>query len=103
MARHGSVLTKNGVLKIANSACRELFAPIDPQCDCPACSHYTVAYLHHLFRLEEAAAWRLLSLHNLRFYARLTARVREALEADELNELLRSLPYWTRRDREETE
>ncbi len=99
MARHGSVLTRRGVLKIGNAACKSLFEPIDPTCDCPACRH-TVAYLHHLFRLGEAAAWRLLSLHNLRFYARLMDDLRQAIAADALDDLLASLPRWTRRDEE---
>jgi queuine tRNA-ribosyltransferase len=45
--------------------------PIDPTCDCPACSTYSRAYIHHLFKVGDASAERLATLHNLRFYTRL--------------------------------
>lgn len=100
MARHGSLITSAGPLKINNAACRDDPRPIDPSCDCPACSRYSRAYLHHLFRLEEAAAWRLLSLHNLRYYTKLMERIRAAIRSDTLTELLAELPPWTKRDEE---
>lgn len=100
MARHGSVLTAAGVLKIGHAEHRVDPRPIEEGCECPACRLYSRAYLHHLFRLEEAAAWRLLSLHNLRFYARLMAQIREAVRERRLEELRDELPLWTRRDEE---
>jgi queuine tRNA-ribosyltransferase len=50
--------------------------PIEPGCDCPACSRYSVAYLHHLFKVGDLSAERLATLHNLRFYVRLFALLR---------------------------
>ncbi|HMM41032.1 MAG TPA: tRNA guanosine(34) transglycosylase Tgt [Thermomicrobiales bacterium] len=47
--------------------------PVDPACDCPLCRTYSRAYLHHLFKIGDAAGERLATLHNLRFYARLLA------------------------------
>jgi queuine tRNA-ribosyltransferase len=47
--------------------------PVDAGCDCPACSRYSRAYLHHLFKVGDSSAERLATLHNLRFYVRLTA------------------------------
>jgi queuine tRNA-ribosyltransferase len=47
------------------------FGPVDPTCDCPLCRRYSRAYLRHLFRVEDATAERLATLHNLRFYVRL--------------------------------
>ncbi|HQX63210.1 MAG TPA: tRNA guanosine(34) transglycosylase Tgt [Thermomicrobiales bacterium] len=47
--------------------------PVDPGCDCPLCRTYSRAYLHHLFKIGDAAGERLATLHNLRFYARLLA------------------------------
>lgn len=52
------------------------FGPIDEGCDCPTCSRYSRAYLRHLFKVEDASAWRLATLHNLRFYARLLNALR---------------------------
>lgn len=98
LARHGSVLTAEGPLKLGNAAFRTDRRPIEENCDCPACRRYSRAYLHHLFRLEEAAAWRLLSLHNLRWYVQLMERVREAIGAGTLRALRSSLPAWTQRD-----
>ena len=50
--------------------------PVDATCDCPCCSTYSRAYLSHLFRIEDALALRLATLHNLRFYQRLMAELR---------------------------
>ncbi|HUG15110.1 MAG TPA: tRNA guanosine(34) transglycosylase Tgt [Thermomicrobiales bacterium] len=47
--------------------------PLDPTCDCPACSRYSRAYIHHLFKVGDVSAERLATLHNLRFYTRLIA------------------------------
>ncbi len=86
-ARHGLLYTWEGIVRINNAQYREDPRPLSELCDCPACTHYSRAYLHHLFRLEEAAAWRLLSLHNLRFFMQLMAQIREAIHARELDQL----------------
>ena len=46
--------------------------------DCPCCTHYSRSYLHHLFQIGDGLALRLATLHNLRFYARLMERLRQA-------------------------
>jgi queuine tRNA-ribosyltransferase len=50
--------------------------PISPGCDCPACTHYSLGYLHHLYKLNDALYIRLATLHNLRFMTQLMARLR---------------------------
>lgn len=45
--------------------------PVDPECDCECCRTVSRAYLRHLIRINEAAGFRLASLHNLRFYSRI--------------------------------
>jgi len=45
--------------------------PIEDGCDCPVCARHSAAYLHHLFKVGDASAERLATLHNLRFYVRL--------------------------------
>ena len=52
------------------------FGPLDPTCDCPLCRRHSRAYLRHLFRVEDATAERLATLHNLRFYVRLLDALR---------------------------
>jgi len=49
--------------------------PVSPGCDCPACAHYSLGYLRHLFKLNETLYTRLATLHNLRFMTRLTERL----------------------------
>lgn len=53
--------------------------PIDPDCDCYTCTHYSRAYLRHLFKAEELLAQRLASIHNLYFMARLCEDIRSSL------------------------
>jgi queuine tRNA-ribosyltransferase len=54
-------------------------APISEYCDCPACRRYARGYLHHLFKVKDAAYLRLATLHNLRFMSQLMARLRQLL------------------------
>ncbi len=86
-ARHGLLYTWEGMVRINNAQYRTDLRPLSALCDCSACTHYSRAYLHHLFRLGEAVGWRLLSLHNLRFFVELMAQIREAVGAGNLNEL----------------
>lgn len=99
MARHGSLLTPEGTVRIKNASHREDPAPVDAGCDCLTCRRYSRAYLHHLFRLGEATAWRLLSIHNLRFYMRLMDRIRQAILEGTLDSLRTEVADWTQRDR----
>lgn len=59
------------VLYILDARYRADAGPVDPNCDCPCCRHYSRAYLHHLFKVGDALAERLATLHNVRFYVRL--------------------------------
>lgn len=79
--RFGYALTDEGRLNLNSSAPRTQLEPIDPECDCYACRHYTRAYLAHLLRAEEMLAPRMLSLHNLRYLHRLVERARAAIQA----------------------
>jgi queuine tRNA-ribosyltransferase len=54
------------------------FGPLDPTCDCPLCRRHSRAYLRHLFRVEDATAERLATMHNLRFYVRLLDALRRS-------------------------
>jgi len=80
-ARHGLLFTSRGLLRLRNARFREDPAPLDPHCDCPACLHYSRAYLRHLFLVKERLGPRLASLHNLRFFLRLMQRARRAISA----------------------
>jgi queuine tRNA-ribosyltransferase len=51
------------------------YAPLSEVCDCPCCRDYDLAYLHHLFDVDDPLGLRLATLHNLRFYTRLLERL----------------------------
>lgn len=63
-------------LRIHDPEWRVAHKPIEDGCDCPLCARHSAAYLHHLFKVGDASAERLATLHNLRFYVRLFALLR---------------------------
>src|SRR5690554_805571 len=86
-ARHGAMMTSEGRINIKNKQYEYDFGPLDPECDCEACTNYTRAYLRHLFRTNEGFGTRLLSIHNLRFLLKMMEDIREAIEQDRFLEL----------------
>lgn len=83
-ARHGLVFTKQGNLKILNSANRYLFTSLEEDCECMVCKNYTRAYLHHLFKAKEMTGYTLASIHNLHFMVQLMKKYREQILRDEI-------------------
>lgn len=83
VARTGRVYTSSGRRNLTVAAARRDFGPIEDDCDCPTCAQYTVGYLHHLLRTKEYLGATLMSLHNLRFYVRLVAQMREAIGSED--------------------
>lgn len=78
-ARNGQALTWAGRVNLRQQRHREDQAPVDAACGCPVCSRYTRAYLRHLVVAGEALGGRLLTQHNLHFYADLTRQARVAI------------------------
>lgn len=78
-ARHGLLLTSGGDLKVLKKDYANHFGPVDPECACPTCRHYTLAYLHHLFKAKELIAYTLATVHNLYFMVRWMEGIREAI------------------------
>lgn len=70
-ARHGTLYTSEGELRIGNAQYAKDLKPLDPECDCEACKNYSRAYIHHMLKAGEATAMTLCSIHNLRYYQRL--------------------------------
>ena len=60
----------------------EDFTPLEEGCDCYACTHYTKAYLHHLYKIHEDFGKTLNSIHNIRFLIRLVEDARQAIKDD---------------------
>ncbi len=80
LARNGALFTPEGRVNIKQARFANHHAPIDATCDCPSCSRFTAAYMHHLFRAGEVLGLRLASVHNLRFLARIMETIRASIE-----------------------
>jgi len=89
VARSSRVYSANGRYNLMVAASRRDFGPIEDGCDCYTCTHYTKAYLHHLFKANEYNAATLCSIHNERFFVRLVDSMRAAIEAGEFADLKR--------------
>ena len=79
-ARHGSVFTDDGMLNLTRSFNRFNDGPIQEGCTCAACTRYSRAYLHHMFKCNEMLGGMLASEHNLHYLYDLMLRVRKAIE-----------------------
>ncbi|MEO0971988.1 MAG: tRNA guanosine(34) transglycosylase Tgt [Pseudomonadota bacterium] len=84
-ARNGYLFTSRGTLRIRNARFAEDLRPLDPDCECYTCQHYSRAYLRHLERCNEILGARLNTIHNLHFYQRHMRAIREAIEAGTLS------------------
>ena len=78
--RTGQAFTHRGPVNIKNARHAEDQRPLDEECQCPACAHYSRAYLHHLFKADEVLGLMLLSWHNIQYYQDLMAGMRAAIE-----------------------
>ena len=79
--RTGQVFTRRGVVNIKNARHADDPRPLDEKCSCPACSNYSRAYLHHVFRANEMISGMLLTWHNLHYFQEIMAGMREAIAA----------------------
>ena len=79
--RHGHVYTNHGKMNMFNVKYELDMRPIDEECGCPACRHYSRAYIRHLLKAKEMLGMRLCVLHNLYFYNHLMEEIRDALDA----------------------
>lgn len=77
--RTGQAWTRRGQVNIKNARHSDDPRPLDEDCTCPACSHYSRAYLHHVFRAGEMISGMLLTWHNLHYYQQLMQEMRDAI------------------------
>jgi queuine tRNA-ribosyltransferase len=94
MGRNGTAFTSIGRLNVRRAALRTDSAPLDEGCECPACSHYSRAYIRHLFSSDEMLGPRLLSIHNVHF---LIATMRAARAAIQTGSFASWSDEWLRR------
>lgn len=90
IARNGSLYTKGGRINITNAQFVSDFTAPDEGCACYTCTHYTRAYIAHLFHAKEMLAATLSSIHNLYFITKLVADIRQSMLDDNYQELKES-------------
>ena len=83
-ARHGMILTKKGKYKISSTIHADRFQPLEEGCACPTCKHYSLSYIHHLFKAKEMTALTLASVHNLYFMVEQMNEYREKILHNEI-------------------
>jgi queuine tRNA-ribosyltransferase len=90
--RNAYAFTASGAIRIRNSQFTRDPQPIEPGCDCHACLNFSRGAIRHFFFAAEMLGPILVSVHNIRFYQRLMADVRESIERGEFEEFRRSDP-----------
>jgi len=91
--RNAFAFTENGPLRLRNNAHINDGQPIEAGCECYCCKNFSRGALRHFFNSGEMLGPILLSLHNLTFYQRLMAEIRNALKRNELGELAKRIDY----------
>lgn len=86
IARHGSFFTPNGRGIIKNKEFEEDFTPMVQGCQCYACQNHSKAYIRHLFRVKEATASILMTIHNIHHLVDLMKQARQAILEDRFME-----------------
>ncbi|HEX8680467.1 MAG TPA: tRNA guanosine(34) transglycosylase Tgt, partial [Chthoniobacterales bacterium] len=90
VAQRGGAFTSKGFLQLRRGVYKFSAEPLDPECNCPTCSRYSRAYLHHLTKTGETLGWQLIGQHNFHFYHQLMREMRESILADRFLELYRA-------------
>ncbi|MEZ6141007.1 MAG: tRNA guanosine(34) transglycosylase Tgt [Zavarzinella sp.] len=94
--RNASGFTADGPIRMKNACHRRDPRPIESDCDCYTCEHYSRGYLHHLFQADEMLGPTLLSIHNIRYYLRLMEQCRTAIEGQVFDKFYREcLARWS--------
>jgi queuine tRNA-ribosyltransferase len=89
-ARNGALFTGQGPLAIKNARYAEDERPVEESCSCYTCTHFSRAYLRHLFMAKELLAYRLNTIHNLHYYMGFMADVRQAIQEGRFQEFRQS-------------
>ena len=87
LARNGALFTAQGRINLRKAEFAEVAAPVEEGCTCYTCRHFSLAYLHHLYKAEEILGLRLNTIHNLHFLLELMRRIRAALQEGTFEQL----------------
>ncbi|PXY89387.1 tRNA guanosine(34) transglycosylase Tgt [Bifidobacterium asteroides] len=84
--RNGAVFTRDGRWNIKRAQFKTDFRPIEEDCDCYTCTHYSRAYIDHLLRAHELNGYTLATIHNERFFVRLLDEIRQSIDSGYFDE-----------------
>jgi len=87
-ARNGYIFTHSGIVKIRNQKYEKDTRPLDENCGCYTCRHYSRSYLRHLDKCHEILGSELNTIHNLYYYQELMKGIRQALDEDRFDEFV---------------
>jgi len=90
--RNSQAFTRTGTLNLRNEAHRLAAGPLEDNCDCETCRGFSRGYIRHLFNAGEMLGPTLTSIHNLRFFQKFMARVRELIRAGRLATIVQEFP-----------
>jgi len=85
LARHNAAMTRSGRLNMMNARFATDKNPIDPNCSCYTCTHFSRAYIRHLIQAREMLASTLLSIHNIHTLLQLCREMRQAITEGKFN------------------
>ncbi len=85
-ARNAHLFTSEGIIRLRNEKYKYDTRPLDPNCDCYTCRHYSRAYLRHLDKCKEVLGVHLNTIHNLHFYESFMEKIRQAIAENRLEE-----------------
>lgn len=89
-ARNGWLFTRFGDIKIKNARYKTDLRPLDETCTCYTCRNFSRSYLHHLHKMGEMLGAQLNTIHNLHYYLQLMQDLRDGLDNDQFDEVVRS-------------
>jgi queuine tRNA-ribosyltransferase len=87
-ARNATVFVPGGKLLLRKAEHREYEGPIQEGCGCYTCTHFSRAYIRHLFKTREILAYRLATIHNLHYLMDFVSRLRAAIEGERIEEFV---------------
>ena len=87
-ARNGYIFTRKGTIKIRNQQYERDIRPLDDECGCYTCQHYSRSYLRHLDKCHEILGAELNTIHNLYYYQQLMREIRTALEEERFDDFV---------------
>jgi queuine tRNA-ribosyltransferase len=85
-ARHGNLITSEGMIKLDKGIYAKDFGPLDKNCDCYVCKNFSKAYLRYLFMVKEYTVYNYLSYHNVYFTQKLMKDIRKAIKENKFEE-----------------